>query len=219
MDSGFNHVKPEQYQPRLLQFKGKKKVRIIQVPLVRESLNSGDVFILDAGLMIYQFNGKQSTPFERNRAAQVSRALDDERSGKPQVVVYEEGAKDAKPFWDILGGEGPIMSAAEGGSDEENVKGERALFRLSDNSGQLTFKEEGRGNQVKKSLLDTQDVFIFDNGAEVFAWIGKNASAAEKRSALQYAHEYLKKYNRPLTTPISRVMEGGENEVFEISLC
>jgi hypothetical protein len=54
-NSGFRHVKPTEYQPRLLHFKGSKKnIEIKQVPLYRESLDSGDVFILDLGLEIYQ---------------------------------------------------------------------------------------------------------------------------------------------------------------------
>jgi len=47
--------------------------------------------------------------------------------------------------------------------------------------------------------------------------IGKGASKAEKRSSLQYAQDYLIAYKKPLATPISRILEGGENEVFESS--
>lgn len=50
----FNQVKPEVYQPRLLQIKGtSKNVRAFQVPLEIASLNQGDSFILDAGLQIF----------------------------------------------------------------------------------------------------------------------------------------------------------------------
>jgi hypothetical protein len=97
------------------------------------------------------------------------------------------------------------------------VKGVKKLFRLSDASGQLTFTPVGEGAAVKRGLLDSSDVFILDNGAEVFAWIGKGASVGERKNALQYAHEYLTKFNRPHHTPISRILEGGENEVFEAS--
>lgn len=86
VESGFNHVKPEEYKPRLLQIKGKKKVRVTQVDLKRDSLNSGDVFILDNGMNIYQFNGLKSSPQERMKGAQLSRAIDDERKGLPKVT-------------------------------------------------------------------------------------------------------------------------------------
>ena len=82
VESGFNHVTPETYKPRLLQVKGlKKNVRIRQIELTCASLNSGDVFILDNGLTIYQWNGSSSGIFEKNKAALFSRSLDDERRG------------------------------------------------------------------------------------------------------------------------------------------
>jgi hypothetical protein len=203
-----------------LHLKGKKKVRVTQVDLNKSSLNSGDVFILDAGLDIYQFNGKKAGPQEKMKGAQVSRAIDDERKGLPKVHVIEEGDKgaDAAAFWKLLGGEGPIKTAEEGGSDEEaENEGQkvRKLFRLSDASGKLTFSEVSSGRDIKRSQLDGNDVFIFDTGAEVFAWIGKKASADEKKKALSFAQDYLTKYNRPIWLPISRILEGAENETFE----
>jgi len=216
IDTGFKHVKPEEYKPRLLHFKGKKNVRVSEVPLTRDSLNSGDVFILDAGLTIYQWNGKSSAATERFKAGTVARALDDERKGLAKVVVFEEGAKDAKPFWDLLGGEGAVKSASEGGDDNATAF-EKTLFQLSDATGKMEFKEISKGKNVKRSQLDSKDVFILDSGAQVYAWIGKAASAGEKKQALQFALDYLRKFNRPAHMPISRVLEGGENETFEAS--
>jgi len=215
VETGFKHVEPEKYEPRLLHLKGKRKVRVTQVPLSHQSLNSGDVFILDAGLNIYQWNGKKSGPQEKMKGAQLSRALDDERKGLPKVHVLEEGDNNAD-FWKALGGAGPVKSAEEGGDDTEHEKGDvKRLFRLSDASGTLTFAEVAQGKNVKRNQLDSNDVFILDTGAEVFAWIGKGASVEEKKKAMSFAQQYLTKYNRPLFISIARVLEGGENEVFE----
>jgi gelsolin len=119
VETGFTHVKAAEYQPRLLHVKGRiNNVRVTQVPLSASSLNSGDVFILDNGLTLYQWNGKKSGGGERMKAAQLCRAIDDERGGKPDVVVYSEGDSDAAPFWQLLGGEsGAVKSAKAGGSD------------------------------------------------------------------------------------------------------
>lgn len=77
-ESGFNIVKPESWSekilfkhlvfvfdrasekqgPRLLQVKGRKLLRVSEVPLARDSLNAGDVFIVDLGLSIFQWSGK-----------------------------------------------------------------------------------------------------------------------------------------------------------------
>jgi gelsolin len=220
VDSGFKHVEPEKYESRLLHLKGKKKVHVTQVDMTHKSLNSGDVFVLDAGLHIYQWNGRKAGPQEKMKGATLSRALDDERRGLPQVHVIEEGDKtsDAQAFWKALGGEGPVKSAEEGGADEaaeEAASKVRKLFRLSDASGKMTFTEVSSGNNIKRNQLDANDVFIFDTGAEVFAWIGRKSSSDEKKKALSFAQDYLQKYNRPIWLPICRVLEGAENETFE----
>jgi gelsolin len=218
VESGFKHVKPEEYKPRLMHIKGKKKVRVQQVDLSRTSLNSGDVFILDMGLKLFQWNGKKAGPQEKQKGAQLCRAIADERKGKAKVSVLEEGDKDAE-FWKVLGGEGSIKSAEEGGDDnDDNSKFNKVLFQLSDATGTMVFKEVGSGAGCKKSLLDSNDVFILDTGAEVFAWIGKGASKEEKANALGYAQSYLTKYNRPAYIPICRILDGGENEIFTSAL-
>jgi gelsolin len=222
IDSGFKHVAPEEYRPRLLHVKGKlKNCRVTEVPLSAASLNSGDVFILDKGLNLYQFNGKNSSAGERTKAAQVVRAIDDERKGLAQVHVAEQGDSDAAfwaAFWAGLGGEGPVSDVS--GSDdaataEANVL--KKLFRLQEQAdGSLTFSLVSEG-KFEKSQLDSSDVFVLDQGQEVFVWCGLKSSQKERRWGIQYAQKYLVEYNRPAALPISRILEGGENEVFETS--
>jgi len=218
VDSGFKHVEPEKYKARLLHLKGKKKVRVTEVDLSHSSLNSGDVFILDGGLKIYQWNGSKAGPQEKMKGAQLSRALVDERKGRPKLEVLEESGKDLGDFWQLLGGQGPVKSAEEGGDDLEHEQAsDKILFRLSDASGKLEFTEVAKGGNVKKNMLDSNDVFILDSGAEVFAWIGKGSSVDEKKKAMQFAQDYLVKFKRPLFLSICRILEGGENEVFNSS--
>jgi gelsolin len=218
VESGFRHVKPEEYRPRLLHIKGSgQNIRVQQTNLDRSALNSGDVFILDKGLKVFQFNGAKSAGAERMKAAQVVRAIDDERGSKVEIIVTEEG-NDKEPaweeFWTALGGRGAIKSADEGGADKA-VAVVKRLYQLSDASGELKFTLVGEAAAVKKNLLNSNDVFILDDGGQIWAWVGKGSSPQEKAKALAYADLYLKKYNRPALTPISRVLEGGENEQFE----
>lgn len=218
IESGFNHVKPDEYQPRLLHFKGKKHVRIAHVPLERASLNSGDVFVLDMGLILYQWNGKESSGQERLKAAFYCRALDDERRGLPEVVVLEDGDQDEK-FWSYFkDGYGTVKSANREGKDDEITSSGKRLYRLSDASGTLIFKKIATGSDVRRALLDSNDVFILDIGSEIFVWIGKGASTREKKTAMDYAKTYLVTHNKPSNLSISTILEGGENEVFEHSL-
>lgn len=221
VDSGFKHVEPEKYEPRLLHLKGKKKVRTTQVERKVSSLNSGDVFILDLGLKVYKWEGKSAGMFEKNKGREVVDAVKTERRGKVTAFNIREGDKDAdsQEFFKHLGGsvDSPIKSANEGGDDTEAEKEGlkvRQLWRLSDASGKLEFTKISEGNAIKKSQLDPNDVFVYDAGAEIFAWIGKGASYKEKTEAIVYAQQYLTKNNRPAFLPITRVLDGAENAKF-----
>lgn len=83
--------------------------------------------------------------------------------------MIEESEDDAQ-FWKFLGGKGPVASAEAGGCDEdaENLaKVEKTLLKLSDATGAFQVQEVGKGKSIKKSLLDSNDVFILDAGQEV----------------------------------------------------
>jgi len=215
VESGFHHVKPEEYKPRLLHLKGKKTVRVTQVDLTADSLNSSEVFVLDLGLEIYQFNGKHCGGMERNKGATITMALVDERHGAKHFVLDEgDGDKSQDKFWSVLGGRKPIKSGPEA---VDQPAFEIKLLELHDVSGKISLEEKASGKNVKRSLLISKDVFILDTGVEVFVWIGKKASVGEKKVALQYAHDYLVNHKRPLQLPITRLYEGGESEVFEVA--
>lgn len=77
----------------------------------------------------------------------------------------------------------------------------------------MVFTQESKGT-VRRSMFDTNDVFIFDAGMEIFVWCGRQSNAEEKRMAMQYAQNYLHENKRPAHLPISRIMENGENEAF-----
>jgi len=223
VESGFKHVEPAKYQPRLLWVKGKKKIRVTQVDLTKESLNSGDVFILDNGLKIYQFNGAKAGPMEKQKGAAITRSLKEERKSQPVIYVVEEADKggDADEFWKVLGGRGSIKTAEEGGSDELAEKESskvRRLMHLSDASGKMEFKQLSEGNAIKKSQFISDDVMIFDAGHEVFVWVGKGASKEEKKNALGFAQTYLTNFKRPAYIPITRVQEAGETPDFLTAL-
>eukprot|EP00953_Heterococcus_sp_UTEX-ZZ885_P013551 7742-Heterococcus_DN1.PRE.2 len=74
--SGFNHVEATAYAPRLMHCKGpRKSVRVTEVPLSRDSLNDGDVFVLDNGLQLYQWNGTQAGVFEKRQGQEIVNSI------------------------------------------------------------------------------------------------------------------------------------------------
>jgi len=212
MDSGFKTVKPEEYKPRLLHCKGIKTVRVTEVELKSSSLNDGDVFILDAGLQLYQWNGKSAGIHEKRKGQELIEAYKRERNGKPKSQVID-GLEDDPVFWKLLGGKPSSVAAAT--SDDVKAS-EKKLLKLSDASGSLTQTEIGTTLKTfSKSSLLADDVFILDVGETVYAWIGKGASKAERSNGITYATNYLKTAGRPPSTCVSRVMDGAEPPAFK----
>jgi len=214
VETGFHHVEPEKYKPRLLQIKGKlNKTVVRQVPATTDSLNLGDVFILDVGLKLYTFQPSGAGAGEKATSAQLTRAIDDQRGSKVEIFTFGETDKDANAefFWQYLGGRKPIKSAAEGGNDAELTEKKR-LFRVSDASGALKVEEI----KFERKNLNASDVFIVDSVNSIFVWIGTGASPQERRSGVQLAQSYLNdQASRSKAVPIVRLLQGGENEEFE----
>lgn len=214
-ESGFRQVKPEEYTPRLLHFCGTKKhVQVREVAKKRSNLNSDDVFILDLGLNIYQWNGSGANKDEKMKAMQFLTELKSERSGRAKTEVLDEADTDQDHEF--------YKSLTDEDEDEDVTQfvakdAEKELYRLSDATGNLTFKLEKKG-EVTSADFDTKDVFILDTKSELFVWIGKGTSMTEKKNAMSYAHSFLMKTDHPLVS-VSCLNEGGRRvQAFETAL-
>jgi len=209
--SGFNQVKPEAYEPRLLHLKGKKYVRVTEVKLEAKSLNDGDVFLLDAGLTLFQWNGRSAGIYEKRKANEQIQALKAARNGKPKSVVID-GLEDNEEFWKLFGGKPASVCAAT--PDDVKVEAKsKLLFELSDKSGELKMTKVSEGS-APRARLDSKEVFILDIGVTIYAWIGRDASKEERSKGIQYATDYLKKTGRPPHVPVIRVLQGAEPAAF-----
>jgi len=220
--TGFKHVDLDAFPTRLLQVKGRRNIRVSQVPLSPGSLNSGDVFILDAGRNIYQWNGKGASRVEKTKALEVTKQIrDQERGGNATIAILEEGKDNDNDFWLKFGCPKParIRPAEEAGADTDpNARTSASpgtLYRVSNSSGSLTVTQV-EGSPLKRSMLDTGDAYILDNApVGIDVWIGKGASKDERLHAMKTATDFLAQKKYPNTTPITRVVEGGETPVFK----
>ncbi|CAO3658629.1 unnamed protein product [Umbelopsis ramanniana] len=194
VSSGFHHHDEQQPVTRLLQVHKpqalstthtRNAVVISEVPLHSDSLNSGDVFVLDTGDKVYQWQGQESQGVEKAKAAEYIAQLISERDGKGETVIVEEQSGAHNGFWDVLGSHGPIKSAAEGEKAAERQiqqgSGQKRLFELVHGNGNgLQFKEV----EARQSSFDSSHVFIFDVGHQVYTWVGRNAMGTDR--ALDY---------------------------------
>lgn len=212
VDSAFRHVDPSAYKPRLFHLKGKRHVRVQQVPLTVDSLNQGDVFILDLGLKLFQWNGTHANKYEKVKGLDIITHINgDERGGKAEVTVLESGKEDNADFWKALGGKKAVSSADHGGSDDE-VKGtETRLFHVGAGNA-LTQVSAG---MLERSALQSSDIFLVDSDAVVYVWIGKNSDKEVRKQVMVKASEFLSNSGKPDWTPITRVSEGVEPASFQ----
>jgi len=212
-DTGFRHVEPRQYKIRLLQVFGKgANLQIRQVPLSKKSLNSDDVFILDAGTTVWQFNGNNASPFEKARSMEFLQNIESERSGKTKgETVDEHSISEAHQFYSYLEDD-------EDDDETEDVElpGEKKLFCVSDDAGNIKCSEVKSG-EISKDDFKSDDVYLFDSTEQIFVWIGSNASPDEKKNGMGYAHDHCMKTNRPFL-PIHVVKEGRNYASLDIAL-
>ncbi|KAI9080738.1 hypothetical protein K1719_037251 [Acacia pycnantha] len=213
--SGFR--KPEEeFETRLYICKGKRFVRMKQVPFARSSLNHDDVFILDTRNKIYQFNGANSNIQERAKALEVIQFLKEKyHEGKCDVAIVDDGRLDTESdsgeFWVLFGGFAPIGKKVICEDDIIPEAIPAQLYNIAD--GEVNPVE----GELSKSLLENNKCYILDCGAEVFLWVGRLTQVEERKSACQAVEEFVASHNRPKSTKITRVIQGFETHSFKLN--
>jgi gelsolin len=217
VETGFTHVTAKEYTPRLMHVTGfGKKIQVYEKPIAHDSLNDSDVFVLDAGLKLFQFNGSKSSAWEKRKGGAIMDGLKAKRMGKVKDSYTIDGLSDVgspliEEFWTFFGGKPESIKEEE--PVPEAPKGEVSLHQVSDASGSMKSTEVGRG-KLDRSMLVSDDVMILDAVGSVFIWLGKGSNAAEKRESMVYATDYITANGRDWKTPVTRVREGKEPAEF-----
>lgn len=77
---------------------GKKSVIAREVPLDWASFNNGDVFIIDVGDGLIQWNAPQANRQEKMKGGQLARCIRDrERGGRIPIVTIDAGTESEYP--------------------------------------------------------------------------------------------------------------------------
>ncbi|XP_071953330.1 gelsolin-like protein 1 [Antedon mediterranea] len=207
-DTGFRHVEPEKYQPRLFHVRkvSRRKISVQQVCFSRKSLNSEDVFILDNGLEIYEWCGNKCSYDEKFKArSYIQEDLMPQR-GKAKSETLDEGSiSDTHRFYELL----PDVECPKKVCPHEDDSPPK-MFRLKEVNGELDFKQVAEG-ELLRSELKSDDAFIIDTAKELFVWIGRNADQSESSNALAYAHNYLRNTSHPFIS-VTTMTEGMHRE-------
>ncbi len=113
VESGFRHVEPKTYETKLYIIKGKRYPRVWTKELTAASLNEGDVFILDAGMRLFFWPGKEANVNEKVKAMEVLVNIKNtERGGHPLPFYPREDSNAEAEFWELLGGKPDSIAPA-----------------------------------------------------------------------------------------------------------
>ncbi|XP_042394034.1 villin-2-like [Zingiber officinale] len=212
--SGFKKPEEEKFETRLYICRGKRIVRMKQVPFARTSLNHDDVFILDTDKKIYQFNGANSNIQERAKALEVVQHLKDQyHDGKCDVAIIEDGKLqadlDSGEFWVLFGGFAPIAKKV---LTEDDLALEIVPAKLySINVGQLKLED----NNPSRAILENNKCYVLDCGAEIFIWVGRVTQVDERKAISKAAEDLIINQNRSKATQITQVIQGYETQSFK----
>ncbi|KAJ4971919.1 hypothetical protein NE237_005018 [Protea cynaroides] len=212
--SGFKTPEEEKFETRLYVCRGKRNIRLKQVPFARSSLNHDDVFILDTESKIYQFNGANSNIQERAKALEVTQFLKEKyHEGTCDVAIVDDGKlqteSDSGDFWVLFGGFAPLGKKPASEDDIVMEKTPGKLYSITD--GELKMVE----GELSKSMLENNKCYLLDCGAEVFVWVGRVTQVEERKAASHAAEEFITSQNRPKSTCIARVIQGYETHSFK----
>ncbi|XP_075465787.1 villin-1 [Ascaphus truei] len=220
--SGMKQVETNSYNvKRLLHVKGKKNVTAGEVAMEWNSFNVGDVFLLDLGKLIIQWNGPGSNRMERLRGMNLAKDIRDrERGGRSQVGVVEGDNEEGSPqlmaiLNHVLGARKEIKAAINDDVVDHAVKTSIKLFQVTDTNGNLVVQEVAT-QPLTQNLLSHDDCFILDQGGiKIYVWKGKNSTKEEKQQAMTRALNFIKAKNYPPSTNVEVQNDGSESAMFK----
>ncbi|XP_059823538.1 villin-1 [Hypanus sabinus] len=220
--SGFQHVETNTYNvQRLLHVKGKKNVCATEVEMSWKSFNQGDVFLLDLGKLIVQWNAPLSNHMERLKGMQLAKDIRDrERAGRGQIAVVDGQDEAASPelmklMNFMLGDKKEIKAATPDKVVDLEQKRAVKLYSVTDAQGNLIVHEVA-SRPLTQDLLKSGECYIIDQGGvKIFVWKGKNSSQHEREAALTRAIGFIKAKGYNAHVNIELENEGAESALFK----
>ena len=159
------------YQPRLFQIQSiGSNVKSKQIPINKKNILTEDVYILDLGLIIFNWRGILSNGYEKFHGAVLAEKIKAKRNYKINIITIDEGILsknnvEAQKEFDNF------IKRYEQSSENDLEKNEainfdvnyKKLMKLSDEEGNFTFYEK----EYSKNSLESKDTFVIDRGNAV----------------------------------------------------
>lgn len=220
--SGFFTVEDTVYVTRLyrihppLQQAQASSIHLEPVPVLSESLDPRFVFLLDAGLRLFIWNGpKAKNTFKSKTRLLAEKINKNERKNKAEILTEQFGAESPE-FWTLLG-------ESEGTRPEDPIIEHVALdwtqpsprlYRVTLGMGYLELPQVDA--KLEKCLLQSKHVYVLDCGTDLFVWFGRQSTRLVRAAAVKLSQELFSMIDRAEPALVTRIQEGNEPQIFRI---
>ena len=181
-----------------------------------ETLDTENVFLLDAGLKIFLWYGKKARNTVKSKSRLLAEKINkNERKNKAEIIMEVQGNETAD-FLKHLGIEDvekrPDVKVV---ADDWKPKSPR-LYIIQLGLGYLEMPQpEIPQQKLVHTLLNSKNVYLLDCGPDLFVWFGKKSTRLVRAAAIKLSQELFAMIKRPQFSTITRIQEGTENQVFK----
>ncbi|XP_058513048.1 villin-like protein isoform X1 [Ochotona princeps] len=220
LPSDYRHIETNAYNiQRLLHIRGRKHVSATEVDLSWDSFNKGDIFLLDLGKLMIQWNGPKASSSEKSRALALTHSLRDrERGGRAQIGVVEDEAQasDLMQVMEAVLGRraGSLQAAAPPARREQRQTANVRLYHVYEKGDDLVIQEVAT-QPLTQDLLRDENCYILDQaGSKVYVWQGRTCGVQERKAAFGRALGFIQAKGYPPHTNVEVLSDGAESAAF-----
>lgn len=212
--SGFFTVDDPHYVRRLYRVESAGSgLRLQPVPPRAQELDPRYVFLLDAGLTIFLWNGKKAKNTLKSKARLFAEKMNKEERKNKAELIAEPPGKEPRSFWETLEYEDETPFVPQEHVPEDVLWLPPRLYRVELGMGYLELPQPEAS--LTRHVLATRNVYILDAHIDVFVWFGKKSSRLVRAAAVKLAQELFNMAPRPDHALVTRLQEGTETQVFK----
>lgn len=218
--SGFYTVEDITYFTRMFRVHAHgTSVHLEPVKLCYTSLDIGYVFILDAGLSIFLWQGTKAKNTLKSKARLLAEKINKNERKNSAEIFIEEFGEESKEFRDLLGMDDTFDSSIDiqANVDENFEPPCPRLYQVKLGMGYLELPQvEILHNTLDHSLLNSKNVYILDSSTDLYVWFGKKSTRLVRAAAVKLSQELFAMIERPDYALTMRIQEGNEHQIFKI---
>ncbi|XP_026262225.2 villin-like protein isoform X2 [Urocitellus parryii] len=219
--SDVKHVETNMYNiQRLLHIKARKHVSATEVELSWNSFNKGDIFLLDLGMVMIQWNGSKTSISEKYRGLVLTCSIRDrERGGRAQIGIVDDGVEVTDPTHIMEAVLGCRVSSLHAAVPIKSInqlqKANVRLYHVYEKGKDLVIQELAT-RPLTQDLLQEEDCYILDQGGfKIYLWQGRMSNVEEKKAAFSRAVGFIQAKGYPTYTNVEVVDDGAESAAFK----